>query len=801
VKPRDALDSTVAFMRRRFPLLSLAVAAAVALPAGSAAAAVLNAEGILPPGQSGFVSLAGLADGTGSPHLYDQNQMYIDFKRKPLTFQIDKPVGATESPRAGVTIARDAAGVPSVRADNEADAWFGAGYAVAQDRLFQLEAFRHATTGRLAELTGSGALDDDLIARRDYYTAAERQAMYDRLSPPLQARVQAYRDGVNAWIDHVRTAPADLPGEYVAVGLAPTPWTIDDTIAVGIFLARTVPSGDGNELANLRTVQESGIRALQRVLPLRTPGRRPTVPASEGRFDQGRHRSAKEEQAALKRSLAFAATLPKPSASVIAAPARKAGLTPGRIGRTGGSYMFAVRGKGGHAYLFNGPQLGFSTPELFVELEVHWPGHDVRGVTAPGVPVIGIGHNGKVAWGFTSGLSDEDDLYAEQLVPGKPESYMFKGEERQMECRDETFLVRSGPAAVLGGGLPEMSQKTERICRTVHGPVQVRDGDIAYARRYAIWLRDVETIEGIAALNDAQSVADVDKAMNRVTWNENVIAADSSGNIGYWHPGLFQQRPKGWDDRLPYPGTGEAEWPGLLDRTRTPRVINPKQGWLANWNNVPSQNWTNGDGESPERISGAFHRSAFLMDLVRRLHRAPSFDAAKATVKRAGSTSQQRPLRVTRVRLQAARRGSTGDVKAVLDTILAWDGDYVKVDDQRTIDPGVATWLEFKHQAAAIALGRLGDGAKRFDGTPSRSHEYDISPGAAFALRTLSVKDLRAAAATAFTKLSERFKTADASRWRDPRKIYDVSSQGAGSAPELPFFDRGTWEQVIETGP
>ncbi len=89
--------------------------------------------------------------------------------------------------------------------------------------------------------------------------------------------------------------------------------------------------------------------------------------------------------------------------------------------------MFAVRGKDGHAYLFNGPQLGFSTPELFVEVEVHWPGNDIRGVTAPGVPVIGIGHNGSVAWGFTSGLSDEDDLYAEQLVPGKPETYIYKG--------------------------------------------------------------------------------------------------------------------------------------------------------------------------------------------------------------------------------------------------------------------------------------------------------------------------------------------------------------------------------------
>ena len=94
--------------------------------------------------------------------------------------------------------------------------------------------------------------------------------------------------------------------------------------------------------------------------------------------------------------------------------------------------------------------------------------------------------------------------------------------------------------------------------------------------------------------------------MQKVTWNENVIAADSAGNIGYWHPGLHPLRPLGYDERLPYPGTGEAEWRGLLDRaTQTPRVINPKQGWLANWNNVPSEGWTSGDAEAQRAADAA----------------------------------------------------------------------------------------------------------------------------------------------------------------------------------------------------
>src|SRR5690606_14397632 len=118
------------------------------------------------------------------------------------------------------------------------------------------------------------------------------------------------------------------------------------------------------------------------------------------------------------------------------------------IGRTGGSNMWAIRGRNGGASLYNGPQLGFEIPELFIELELHGPGLDVRGATAPGAPVIATGHNGHVAWGVTSGLTDDDDLYAERLTG--PETYLFKGEERRMECRTETFTYRPPPAELLG---------------------------------------------------------------------------------------------------------------------------------------------------------------------------------------------------------------------------------------------------------------------------------------------------------------------------------------------------------------
>ena len=776
----------------------LGTVVAVLACAGTAEAKVVRAEAVLPPGQSGFVSLAGVTSGTGSPHLTDQSQLFIDFRRKP--FGLDGPAATTEVPRAGVKVQRDAYGVPAVYGENAYDGWWGAGYAVAQDRLFQLEAFRHATQGRLADLTGKGALEDDLIARRDYYTAAERQQMFEALSPDLQQRIIAYRDGVNAWIDHVNANPQDLPGEYPFTGTALTPWTVQDTLSIGVFLARTIPSSDGAELLNLRAVQQSGSPGvLDALVPLRIKGQRPTIPPSEGSFPQGKRLTSKKARAARKRSLAFADTLPKASERAARAATRKGALLPGRIGRTGGSYMFAVRKPEGGAILFNGPQLGYSIPELFVELEVHYPGLDVRGGTAPGVPLIGTGHNGNVAWGITSGLSDDDDLYAEKLVPGEPEKYYFKGEVREMECRTERLTWSGPPSDLVSGTVPDAGSRTERVCRTVHGPVQLRQGNVAYARKYAIWKRELETLSGLAQINAAKTIQDVDRATADLTWNENLMAADSAGNIGYWHPGLLQQRPSTYDQRLPLPGTGEAEWGGLVPRSKLPRVINPKQGWLANWNNIPSDGWTTGDGEASERQTGRLHRVGWLARHVANLAKAPSFAAAEEAVRKAGSYAQQRQLAAPQVRRLA--RGTSGPAKAVFDAILAWDGDYVRTDAAGTIDPGVSAWQEWKKAIARRVDDRLGKGATLFPDRPGASHVYDMTAKQAYGLRELPVAALREAAADAHGVLAKQFGTDDVARWRAPRAMYDVGAQGAGSAPDLPFFDRGTMEMLTELAP
>src|SRR5205085_3141501 len=110
-----------------------------------------------------------------------------------------------------------------------------------------------------------------------------------------------------------------------------------------------------------------------------------------------------------------------------------------------------------------------------------------------------------------------------------------------MDCRDETFDWKSPPSSLLGGGTPDQGSVTYRLCRTVHGPVQARAGGYAYARRYATWGQEAQTLLGLSRVDTAATVRDVDRALAHVSWNENMMAADDHGSIGYWHPGLLPE--------------------------------------------------------------------------------------------------------------------------------------------------------------------------------------------------------------------------------------------------------------------
>jgi penicillin amidase len=290
-------------------------------------------------------------------------------------------------------------------------------------------------------------------------------------------------------------------------------------------------------------------------------------------------------------------------------------------------------------------------------------------------------------------------------------------------------------------------------------------------------------------------VRDAAKAIAKVSWNENAMIADDQGNIGWFHPGRLPNKPKRWDERLPFPGTGNAEWRGILKVSQRPHVINPKQGWLANWNNAPSVGWTIGDAPDQDRTSGRLHRGGYLFGLVRQAAAAPSYDAVKAVDRVAGTHAQQRSLLDAQIR--AAANGASGPAKALLDTVVAWDGSYDTTNAAGTVDPGVASWEALKD----AAVGSLPRASREWLGGPGGSHAFDFGGADGTAFLRLKAAGIRKAAGVAAAALTARFGSADPATWREPRRMYEVGATGLAPPPALKFYDRGTWQEAYELGP
>ena len=220
-------------------------------------------------------------------------------------------------------------------------------------------------------------------------------------------------------------------------------------------------------------------------------------------------------------------------------------------------------------------------------------------------------------------------------------------------------------------------------------------------------------------------------------------------------------------------------------------MINPERGWLANWNNMPSAGWTVGDAPTPPRISGRYHRGGYLARLVAQAAANPSYDAIKAVDREAGTHAQQRVLFDQALRDVQAHLD--GPARTLIDTILAWDGNYDTTDAAGTVDPGLAAWETLKDEVAKVVLPRA---ARDWLGGPAAFHAFDFGGADGAAFLHLTSLGLQEAAANAAARLG-----GDPSTWRRPRRMYDVSVLGLAEKPALKFYDRGTWQQAVEVGP
>lgn len=518
------------------------------------------------------------------------------------------------SPRRGVTttkldfagaeikLLRDEFGVPHVFAPDARAAYFGGGYAVAQDRLFQLERLRRQARGQLAEIEGALAYNADREARLAGYNEAELQAQFDELPADLQQLFQAYADGINAFTRQAVQA-GQLPAGFKQAGLTePAPWRATDSAAIGILMAQRFSTHGGSETQNLRIwkwMQEKfgptvGEQAFNDLFWLNDPQAPTSIPATEpapwSSAAAPATKSARVSQVSVQPS----------SQNLSAAALDEASHT----GQQEASYEYAAahdllmrwgsfacvvapaRSVSGHAMLLGGPQMGFTAPSLVHEIHYFAPGLNVIGIGIPGVPVVLIGHNNHVAWTATSGFTDMVDVFAEKLNPANKYQYMHRGAYRDMEKRVEIIKVKGFD-----------NPRPLEIYRTVHGPVVAWDeaAGVAYTRSAAYARHELTDIVAAHHFNRARNIREFAAAAAGVYTNRNYLAATVDGDIGYWHCGRPPLKAPGVDPRLPTPGTGEYDWLGLRPFNQMPQIINPKQGFIANWNNKPSKDWNNGD--------------------------------------------------------------------------------------------------------------------------------------------------------------------------------------------------------------
>lgn len=731
---------------------------------------VFKVENVLPPGQSGFFSLAGQAQGTltGNPgdfgaHVDDQRLLYWGFDAKPGA--IGTKPGTPETPKDGVQIYRDAYGVPIVYANNTRDAWFGVGYAVAQDRLFLMDAVRRMGAGTFAELTGCGSVPADIQARTLTYTDAEYQAFFDNGTQEAKDATLGYVDGANAWRARALTNPALLPAEYALLTTTPAPFTVKDVMAAGVFITRFVASEGGNEFLNIQMLKqleaeygsrEEAYKAFQDMTWLEDPKAAVSVPRESGTFSNQAEPAAGRE--AVFRQMAdwalslpetlwkgpgtghaadsFPCTLPIAKAgqptSLVAArevltqPARKAvaqarksidkakatqaavrkvvqSLQDLRSYLHGGSMAYAIassRTRDGGTLMVSGPQLGYTYPTLLVEFEIHTGSYSSRGSSVPILPAVGIGYTEHAAWGLTTGYSKTIDSFIEticstaQQLAGTcaADQYFHKGAWKDMSCRTESIPYRAATQGIPVG--PAVLSANARICRTVHGPIVARDDAAGLARsvQYAMFGREIETIEGVTGWSKAKTFAEFKAATEKVTWNENVTVATRDGHIAYFHPGIFLRRHPDTDMRLPIPGTGEYDFGAPLTFSELPQAIDPAQGYVANWNNKPAYGWLDGEGlGSTSRPGGPGQRVTSITDLL-----ATRSDWTFADLR---AIDRHHGIRDHRAReympllraVREARAAGLSEIeRAALDLVLAWNGDAFgptqDIEDEQTRD-------------------------------------------------------------------------------------------------------------------
>ena len=677
---------------------------------------------VLPPGNGSTTTLPGYlqnqADGNCADlgaHECDQLEMYKTwgFKDGRLSTDADHVAGTmkTESPETGLRIVHDSWGVPHVFADGpdeqtiEERLAFGIGYAHAEDRLFQMEVFRRAGEGKLAEMLGPDYLQMDVVMRRDVETDAERAAqIMSMLTPGEQVSLRRYADGVNAVIGRDMTDPQLMPaGFLLTTDLPIKPWTTLDSVAISVLETKAVAESSGNELGYGSLVRRLAARygvpkAIGIFNDVQLRGD-PAAPVSVPRTGSARFTTAGRHYDFISYTSADTAARIRALPAGIEAADHEVRTGEQAIADATsalglpqfGSNAWAIspsKTSTGHAILWGAPQVSYYVPPPLQEMEIVGGLTHARGIGVPGAgPALVIGYNAHVAWSLTSAQDDQVDTYIDRVRPSPAGGfqYLWRGAWRPVQSRQENVYVRTttpdNTPEVGAVPLPVWSRKTFTFYRTLHGPsraplpcvvssIDARAG-VSYCKVRSFRNRELGTGLAVVGAAQAKNLAQFNRAVRHSVAGFNFIYADDVGHIAYWHTGTIPVRVRGHDPRLPAPGDGSFDWRGFLDPKLWPCVIDPAQGWIANWNNKPQASWPDaGDGT----LWGEFQRSRQPMSL---LVTGGKFDLARAwgVAKRTGELDLRATLGFKPfLTALLARRDLTTIESRALNEIARWDG-------------------------------------------------------------------------------------------------------------------------------